>query len=229
MKVLISAATPFELAGTQSSWPAGRYAGGLDVTYLVAGVGPAHTATELTTALLTQRPDLLLNIGLAGALDPELQLGEVVQVAADSWGDLGVEERDGSFTSAHALGLVDGDAAPYADGGWLDVSGVGAFAKTVRGVTVSTVHGSAASIEAFRERTEAQVETMEGAAACLVALRHGVDLVQLRAISNYVEPRDRDAWVIEEALAALAEVTDGLLSAVPGALAARSARRQLGR
>ncbi len=227
MYILITGATPFELKAISDLWPTGQYGSTMTLDYLVTGVGPVATGITLTEKLCQRKPDLLLNIGLAGALDLNLELGEVVHVIREEFGNLGVEEKDGQFTSVYALGLVDKDGGPFSDGK-LHVPSGQAFAKQVTGVTVSTVHGTEASIETFKRSCDAQVESMEGAAATLVALRQNIPFVQLRAISNYVEPRNRDAWKIEEALVALTTALDQLLSALPGTQAARSAKQQLG-
>jgi futalosine hydrolase len=227
MYLLITGATPFELKAISDKWPAGKYSSALTLDYLVTGVGPIETGILLSEKLCQVKPDLLINIGLAGALDTSLKLGEVVHVIREEFGNLGVEEKDGQFTSVYDLGLVNKDGGPFTEGK-LHVPKGEAFAKQVTGVTVSTVHGSEASIEAFKKRCDAQVESMEGAAATLVALRQNIPFVQLRAISNYVEARNRAAWKIEEALLALTKALDQLLSALPGTQAARSAKQRLG-
>jgi len=227
MYILISGATLFELKAISDKWPAGAYGSTLTLDYLTTGIGPVNTGILLTEHVCKRKPDLLLNVGLAGALDTSLELGEVVHVTREEFGNLGVEEKNGAFTNMFHLGLTDKDAFPYKDG-QLHVPKGQAFAKQVTGVTVSTVHGAQASIDSFKLRCDAQVESMEGAAATLVALRQNIPFVQLRAISNYVEPRNRAAWKIEEALVALTEALDQLLSAFPGSQAARSAKQQLG-
>lgn len=216
MRVLVTAATRFELDATLTAWPAGQHGAALTVAYLVTGVGPVHAGVLLTESILAQRPDLILNLGVAGALDASLRLGEVVHVVREEWGDLGVEERDGTFTDVQQLRLLDPEEPPYS-GGYLAVPDGTPFARQVTGVTVSTVHGSAAGIAALRGRTDAQVETMEGGAIFLVALRQNLPCVQLRAISNYVAPRDRDAWEIPLALDNLGAAASRLLAALAGA------------
>lgn len=227
MFILVTSATSFELKAISMKWPAGKYGSALTLEYQVTGVGPVSTALLLSERLCEKKPDLLLNIGLAGALDTNLSLGEVVHVIREEFGDLGVEEKNGNFTSVYQLGLVDKDAAPFING-QLHVPKGQAFAKQVTGVTVSTVHGTEATIADFKKRCDAQVESMEGASATWVALRQNIPFVQLRSISNYVEPRNRDGWKIEEALVALTAAVDQLLSALPGAQGARSAKQQLG-
>lgn len=229
MHLLITAATEFELAGIQQRWPAGAYQSALSVNYLVTGVGPVIAAVGTQSYLCsTRKPALLVNVGLAGAFDRTLQLGEVVHVVSDTFGDVGAQTADGGFISAFDLGLVDPNGAPFS-GGTLQSTSAYAFAKQVTGVTNSTVHGEAGSIARFGERSEAQVESMEGAAVAYVALRQNIPHIQLRAISNYVEPRDREAWRIELALDNLTEALDAMMLALPGAPAARAARLQLGR
>ena len=237
MHIHICSATPFEYAGLVKRWPAGAYAGALHLSYQVSGVGPVHTGVHLSLSEEARACDLILNIGVAGAIDLELTLGEVVHVVREEFGDLGVEERDGTFTSAMRMGLVDGGEAPYRHGYLYPPQDTAAgeagksfpaFAKTVTAVTNATVHGSADRIAALRDRTDAQIETMEGASVFYVAHVLSKPVVQLRAISNYVEPRNRDAWRLELALTNLTEAADQMLSALPGAAEARSARLQLG-
>jgi futalosine hydrolase len=47
---------------------------------------------------------------------------------------------------------------------------------------------------------------MEGFGVATAAARAGVPFVEVRAVSNPVGPRDRSAWQITEALAALERV-----------------------
>ena len=70
----------------------------------------------------------------------------------------------------------------------------------VRGITVNTVHGNDLSIVKIVNRLQPQVESMEGA-ACMMACRvFNVPCIQLRAISNYVEKRNKSNWNIPLAL-----------------------------
>jgi futalosine hydrolase len=73
----------------------------------------------------------------------------------------------------------------------------------VTGVTVNTVHGHEPTIAALLERGHADVESMEGAALLYACLLQGVPCAQVRAVSNYVERRNRAAWKMGEAIDAL--------------------------
>lgn len=74
-------------------------------------------------------------------------------------------------------------------------------------LTVSTVTGSAARATALAARhPRAVAEAMEGFGVAEAAARHGLPTLEIRAVSNPVGPRDRSAWRIGEALAALERV-----------------------
>jgi futalosine hydrolase len=83
--------------------------------------------------------------------------------------------------------------------------------RAVNGITVNTVHGDEGSIAEVVARCKPAVESMEGAAfmyACLVA---GIPFAQVRAVSNRVERRNRDAWNIAGAVQELGRVALHLL------------------
>jgi futalosine hydrolase len=83
----------------------------------------------------------------------------------------------------------------------------------VTGITVNTVHGHEPTIGALRSRLQPHVESMEGAAfaqACAIA---GVPYAQVRAISNAVGRRNRDAWRLELAIHNLNDVARRIIEA----------------
>ena len=84
----------------------------------------------------------------------------------------------------------------------------------VEGITVNTVHGEEESIKRVLSRVNPGVETMEGAAFFYVCKREGQACAQIRAISNYVEKRDKGSWEIELALKNLSTVTLDILKAL---------------
>jgi futalosine hydrolase len=57
---------------------------------------------------------------------------------------------------------------------------------------------------------------MEGAAFYFVCNGFSVDCLQLRAVSNKVERRNREAWDLPKAMDKLAVAVSGLLQALPG-------------
>jgi futalosine hydrolase len=52
---------------------------------------------------------------------------------------------------------------------------------------------------------------MEGAAFMYACLIHGLPFAQVRAVSNAVEPRNRVAWKLADAIRNLGETAIGIL------------------
>ncbi|MFE8938864.1 futalosine hydrolase [Streptomyces sp. NPDC007872] len=186
------------------------------VDVLVGGVGPAAvaaaTGTALAHAALTgadrrERPyDLVVSAGIAGGFQPAAPPGSLVVSSAIVAADLGAETPDGYLAveelgfgrSVHPVpGALTGRvAAALASGG------VPCAVAPV--LTVSTVTGSARRAAELAERHPgAAAEAMEGFGVAEAAAAYGVPVVELRAVSNAVGPRDRAAWRVGEALEAL--------------------------
>ena len=222
MELLLVAATPFEVAPVKEYLdhqfvefaPAQYQRGELSVTLLITGVGLPLTAFALGRLFSDKRYDLAVNAGVAGAFRRELELGQVVQVVTERFGDLGVEEADGRFTDVHQLGLIDPAQPPFRDGIlYNDASGAFDFLPQANGVSVNKVHGYPPSIEQFRMRYDVDLESMEGAAFFYACLQDRIPFLEVRAISNYVEARDRSAWELARAIRNLNEVLMEMIKA----------------
>ncbi|MOA19196.1 Futalosine hydrolase [compost metagenome] len=71
-------------------------------------------------------------------------------------------------------------------------------------LTVATTTGTAETARKLAERIPgAAAEAMEGHGVAVAAHGRNIPAIELRAISNAVGPRDREAWKIGEALSAL--------------------------
>ncbi|MFD5075556.1 futalosine hydrolase [Streptomyces sp. NPDC058371] len=186
--------------------PALHRVGGHDL--LVAGVGPAlaaaSTATALTAAALGGAPyDLVVSAGIAGGFQPDAPVGSLVVADEITVADLGADTADG-FVPVTELGF--GTVSHRPPEALVRELAAASGARTGTVLTVSTVTGTAARAAELRLRhPRALAEAMEGFAVAEAAAAHGVPVVELRAVSNPVGPRDRAAWRIGDALAALTE------------------------
>jgi futalosine hydrolase len=205
MRILIVAATKLEVVPVLSrmySTPTGQAGvdsythGAHDVDVVITGVGMVATAVWSSHALARREYDLALNLGVCGAFDAALELGTVVHVVSDRLSELGAEDGQELLTLEE-----------------LELPGQSAFMNAappsyppfdtlpaVTGITVNTVHGTNASIAAAAKRFNPQVESMEGAAFMSACLLHNVTFGQVRAISNRVERRDKEAWKMADAI-----------------------------
>jgi futalosine hydrolase len=202
MRILVATAVPVERDAVARAFTGDR------VTVLAAGVGPAlaaaTTATALTTAALQGAPyGLVVSAGIAGGFPPHAPVGSLVVADEITAADLGAETAEG-FVPVTELGFGAVTHRPPAALVRAAVAATGARAGAV--LTVSTVTGTAARAAALRARhPTALAEAMEGFGVAEAAGAHGVPVLEIRAVSNPVGPRDRAAWRIGDALAALTE------------------------
>ncbi|MFO1077518.1 MAG: futalosine hydrolase [Planctomycetota bacterium] len=183
---------------------------------LVLGVGKAAAAATLAARCAVTRPRGVLLFGVAGAFPPRhggspaLAPGAVCVVRDDVFGDEGVETPAG-FVGIQELGL--GSVGPFALSPLAAAVAEAIGAPLVSAVTVSTCSGSDRTSRAMAERSGAAIETMEGAAVAVVCARFEVPLVHVRAISNWTGDRDRGAWDLARAIAAVQGAVRRLLGA----------------
>jgi futalosine hydrolase len=183
--------------------------------YHVTGVGLMHSTHAITRYMSAQRPDLAIQVGVAGTFHPDTHPpASVVVVHSETLGDAGAEEKDGTWKDLFDLGLEDPDGAPYTSGKLpnpytelIESTGL----PKASGVTVNSVSVDASRIERLTASYSPDVESMEGAALHYVCLREGIPFLQIRGISNTVGERDKGEWRIRESIQNLQEALATLL------------------
>ncbi|MEU1286871.1 futalosine hydrolase [Kitasatospora sp. NPDC005856] len=174
------------------------------VDVLAAGVGPAAAAAAASCALAAHPYALAVSAGIAGGFAPLAPVGSTVLADAIVAADLGAETPEG-FADVTELGFGTVRHTPPPAAVALVARALGGPGLAVGPVlTVSTVTGSAERAAELAARHPGTVaEAMEGFGVAEAAARYGVPALELRTVSNPVGPRDRAAWRIGEALAAL--------------------------
>lgn len=174
---------------------------GIDV--LIPGVGMTYTAYWLGKTLTSKRYDVAINIGLAGTFDDAVTIGEVVNVISDRISELGAEDGE-KFLSIIDMDLLEDEDFELQNGEMINTipieNKVAETLKKVKGITVNTTHGDEKSIKKVKQLFQPQVESMEGAAFLYACLLEGISCLQIRAISNKVERRNKDNWDIKLAV-----------------------------
>ena len=172
----------------------------IEIDILTTGIGTTFTAFHLSNTLREEKYQFVINVGIAGSLTNELNIGEVVAVVSDEFADLGIEKED-EFLTLFETGYMDANEFPFEQGILKSSDSNGLFQlKKVRGITTNKSHGRASSIAEIKSKFSAQVESMEGAVVLYVCNWLGITCFQIRAISNFVEPRDSSQWNIPLAL-----------------------------
>jgi futalosine hydrolase len=193
--LLVCAATDFELAAFPDN-------AGPELIRAVSGVGIAATLLGLRLPD-GPRPELILNIGIAGVYPGTgMEIGDVVLADGETWGDVG-------FELPEEPGFRPVTESPF--GGWyaepLPTVRPGEWylpnAHVARGCTVNCCTGTEETGIRRRDRFGAGFETMEGAAVAALGRAWGIPVCEVRAISNIAGRRDMRPENIRRALDSL--------------------------
>ncbi len=183
--------------------------GKFEIDLLITGVGSIATAWSLKQWItLNEKPDLAINAGIAGSFNDKLNIGDVVMPVSDCFADSGIEDGE-NFLTLSESGLMSADEFPYKDG-LLYANNrynekMKSIFKPVRAITVNTATGSETTRGKLLKKFNPDIETMEGATFFYICSREDIPFLALRAISNKVEPRNKNNWDIDLALNNLSE------------------------
>jgi futalosine hydrolase len=178
-------------------FPTTLHFGSNKVDVVLSSPGIAACTYHLTKYLQNNDCDLAINVGIAGAFDKGIPIGQVVEIKEDTFGDLGIDNR-GVFHTFFEEQLLLPDQFPYQNG-WLHslhTPGLNSGFPMKRGVTVNTASGSEIRIHTLVNKFHPDIETMEGAAFFYTCLLEGISFIALRSVSNYVEERNKSSWNI---------------------------------
>lgn len=214
MKILVVAATSAEAKILEKIPGMIRTGDGFtfktdEIFPLITGVGSAATSWAMSKWIYAnKKPDLAINIGISGSYKKEIGIGEVVVVQSDCFADAGIE-NGGEFQTLGEAGVLDPDLFPFTDGKIIADKTYFVRAtcliKQAKAITVNTATGSLATREKLLKKFNPDIETMEGATFFYICSGEKIPFLALRAVSNFVEPRNRDKWDIPLALEKLTE------------------------
>ena len=140
-------------------------------------------------------------LGVCGAYPGRgINVLDVVRVDSECVGDMGYQEKDGSFSPFPSnLRATAVELAP------LHLRKL----KSAVGLTVNCCTGTE-ELGLIRSRMfDADIENMEGAAGISVCMAHGIPVFEIRSVCNMATTRDRASWKFEEALAVLRKTIFG--------------------
>lgn len=174
----------------------------LNVEIFISGIGIPLTTYSLTKKVISGKYDLIINAGICGSYNDDLIIGDCVSVILDEFADIGTVYGDNSFKTLFEEGLLEPDKKPFNSGKLYNPlkSNIDTELPKVTAITVNSVSGNKDQIKYRKEKFNPDIESMEGAAVAFVCLKEKVSLLQIRAISNKVEERNKDNWNIPFAL-----------------------------
>lgn len=178
------------------------------VQFHQTGVGMLATAVSLTKLVLDEKPDLIIQAGIAGSFDTTVPLGKVMIVNEETIGDLGVEE-DGKWKDVFDLKLEKSSYPPFErrklPNPWLTRFNLLKLPE-VNSITVNEVSTNNERIQQLIKKYNPATESMEGAALHYVCRQANIPFVQIRAVSNYIGDRNKANWKMKEAIDTLNHV-----------------------
>jgi len=185
----------------------GCFCGNLAISTLIGGIGSVSTAWEMHNWISANgRPDLAVNIGIAGSYNAEIHVGDVVMPVKDCFADAGIEDGNRFLTLSEA-GLTAAGEFPFIEGmiqsDPVYVQRFSGIVRPVKAITVNTATGSDATRNKLVEKFNPDIETMEGATFFYICSKENIPFLALRAVSNIVEIRNKKNWDIKLALSNL--------------------------
>jgi futalosine hydrolase len=172
----------------------------------VLGLGILNFATNLTSLLASVKQQnvqilAVLILGVCGAYPGRgINVLDVVRVDSESVGDMGYQDKDGSFFPFPSS--VRASAVEHAPAHLQKL-------KSAVGLTVNCCTGTE-EFALLRSKTfDADIENMEGAAGIAACMAHNMPVFEIRAVCNMATTRDRASWKFQEALSALRKTIFG--------------------
>jgi adenosylhomocysteine nucleosidase len=214
---------PNEIAPVEARLPAGTVtriqevvfsSGVIDGTFIIAarsGVGKVNAAIAATLLMDHFSPSAVVFTGTAGAVDPELNPGDVVIATAVGYHDFGDVTSTGFVRSATrnaSSGRLDPVFFP-ADPGLLAAARRAAstvkFSPATKArpggriregliVTGDTFVANPTTREDLRHQLNAAAVEMEGAAVAQVCARFGVPVIVIRSITDHADSSAPDSY-----------------------------------
>ncbi|MFY7964636.1 MAG: futalosine hydrolase [Chitinophagaceae bacterium] len=199
MKIIITSATEFETEEAKKKIKSTKK---IDISFSVTGIGMLATAVNLTKIIYEQKPDLMIQAGIAGCFDEDIELGKVVLIEKEFLGDLGVEENS-KWIDVFDLKLIEASQKPFnkkaiinkriKQYNWGNL-------PIVNAVTVNQITTQPQHINQLIKKYKPTIESMEGAALHYVCNSFNIPYLQIRSISNYIGERDKTKWKMKLAI-----------------------------
>jgi futalosine hydrolase len=181
--------------------------GSKEIDVLVTGVGMVATTFHLAKIDLSLY-DLIINAGIAGSFNRNLLIGETTMVVSDGFAELGADYEE-SFVSIYEMGFAKKNKEAFFDEKGViqndffpDTSELNQL-KKVSAITVNTINVDESRIRKVMKYYAPDLESMEGAAVFYCCMKQNTPCLQIRSVSNYIEPRNLYSWNIPFAISNL--------------------------
>lgn len=197
MKILLLAASEAEIAPTlaylEKEWEKKSFLEytkeGTSVFPLISGNGSFFAGLALSRFPSIDKIDYVVNPGLGAGVSRTLDLGKTYLITEECFGDIGLEEGDGSFKDLHDMTWYDKNKFPFLKGKLFPKTLLNpTFLPKCSSITVNKIPGTTPNIENFIKKYHQDMMTLDGAGTMYTCRILDIDLIQYRVVSRYVEP-----------------------------------------
>jgi futalosine hydrolase len=220
MRVIITAATNLELDGCAKKASQVFKKSKLKISFHTSGIGMLASGVKLTQLATTHKPDLIIQMGIAGSYSKTEPLGKIWVVGSESIADLGVREN-GTFKDLFETGLQKENEAPFKKRKLTNpaIRSLNVLkSDLVAAVTINEITTSPKRIKEIIAAHNPVLESMEGAALHYVGSLTKTPFIQIRAVSNYVGERNKAKWKLKESVEQLEAYVITYLAALENSL-----------
>ncbi len=210
MKVVITSATQREaflikeVINSKSTFDNSK----LNILFHESGIGVLSSCFSISKLIYEQKPDLIIQVGIAGTFDKEVPLSTIVVVKEEVLADTGVEEN-GNFKDLFDLNLQSENVFPFIKKRLInnELTRLNFLQlKEVPAITINEISTRLERIEQLKVKYNPAIESMEGASLHYCCLQTSTSFIQIRAVSNYIGERDKGKWELEESFRSLRNV-----------------------
>lgn len=205
-KILICAATKYEVNIICEYLGKASFSNNLFSRYIIKnftvdiailGVGQIFTSYNLCKIFNAETYALAINTGICGSFNSEIKIGETLEIISDQFADLGISSEN-NFETIFESGFAKAHEFPFTDSKLLSDYNLHKKynLQQAHAITVNNVSGEKNQIQMRQKKFMPDVESMEGAAFFYICKKENIKCAQIRSVSNYVEPRNKNNWNI---------------------------------
>ncbi|MDB5247902.1 MAG: mqnB [Segetibacter sp.] len=218
MKVVITSATEREISPIKQTIDP-LYTGEssrLRISFHESGVGILASCFSISKLIFEEKPDLIIQAGIAGTFNNDTPLSKVVAVKEEYVADTGVEENS-NLQDLFDLNLQHPNLFPFTNRKLVNpmLEKINLLnLDEVTAITINEITTRQERIDQLKEKYRPEIESMEGASLHYCCLQTYTPFIQIRAISNYVGDRDKSNWKFKESFENLASIIERYIDAL---------------
>ncbi|MEN9521868.1 MAG: futalosine hydrolase [Bacteroidota bacterium] len=202
-EILINA-FPFKKNGNVFSYQTQNHS----VDVLITSVGSVNTTYHLQQYLQQNKPEVVIQYGIAGIKQNFIELGNCFIITDDCFADVGVFEYN-KYKNLYDMNLADVNEKPFLQKKLSNTSIVNLILPDLQKASsrsVNLIEGDSQRLQIMNEKYDTDAESMEGAAFHFVMLQTNIPFLQIRSASNIIGERDKSKWKMKLAIDKINEV-----------------------